>query len=55
MDGGVDSAPIAGQKEEPIHPYETIATLYARIEERGLELLCDILPQLACGLSLIHI
>jgi len=47
MDEGVDSGPIAGQKEEPIHPDDTIATLYARIEERGLELLRGSLPQIA--------
>lgn len=49
MDDGVDSGPIAGQKEEPIYPDDTIATLYARIEERGVELLRDKLPQLANG------
>ena len=49
MDGGVDTGPIAGQVEEPIHADDTIATLYARIEERGLELLTDVLPRLADG------
>lgn len=49
MDDGVDAGPIAGQKEEPIHPDDTIATLYARIEERGLELLHEALPRLARG------
>ncbi|MBM3336475.1 MAG: hypothetical protein FJY60_02095 [Betaproteobacteria bacterium] len=49
MDEGVDSGPIAGQKEEPIQPDDTIATLYARIEERGLELLRDSLSQIASG------
>jgi len=49
MDDGVDSGPIAGQQEEPIHPDDTIATLYARIEERGLELLRDSLPRIASG------
>jgi methionyl-tRNA formyltransferase len=49
MDNGVDSGPIAGQKEELIYPYDTIATLYARIEKRGLELLEETLPQLAHG------
>jgi methionyl-tRNA formyltransferase len=49
MDDGVDSGPIAGQKEEPIHLNDTIASLYARIEERGLELLRDLLPQIASG------
>lgn len=49
MDDGVDSGPIAGQKEEPIYADDTIATLYARIEERGLELLKEVLPRLAAG------
>ena len=47
MDSGVDSGPIAAQAEEPIRPNDTIATLYARIEERGLELLDRTLPRLA--------
>jgi len=49
MDEGVDSGPIAGKMEEPIHPNDTIATLYARIELRGLELLRETLPKLAEG------
>jgi len=47
MDDGVDSGPIAAQAEEPIRSDDTIATLYARIEERGLELLARTLPRLA--------
>lgn len=47
MDGGVDSGPVAAQAEEPIHDDDTIATLYTRIEDRGLELLRDALPALA--------
>jgi len=49
MDDGVDSGPIAGQKIEPIAPEDTIATLYDRIELRGLELLRESLPQIADG------
>lgn len=49
MDDGVDSGPIVDQAEEPIHPDDTIETLYARIEERGLELLANALPRLADG------
>ncbi len=49
MDDGVDSGPIASQKEEPINPNDTIATLYARIEQRGVEILRKALPQLASG------
>jgi len=49
MDDGVDSGPIAAQTEEPIQNLDTIATLYARIEERGLKLLHDALPAIAHG------
>lgn len=49
MDDGVDSGPIVGQLSEPIHPDDTIATLYARIENRGLELLKKTLPGMAIG------
>ncbi len=47
MDDGVDSGPIVGQAEESILDSDTIETLYARIEERGLELLQGELPKLA--------
>ena len=47
MDDGVDSGPIAGQIQEPIKTGDTIATLYARIEQSGLELLRETLPKLA--------
>jgi methionyl-tRNA formyltransferase len=49
MDDGVDSGPIVDQAEETIYPDDTIATLYARIEDRGLELLSRALPRLADG------
>lgn len=49
MDDGIDSGPIAAQVEEPIRSDDTIATLYARIEERGIELLDCALPLLASG------
>lgn len=49
MAEGVDSGPIAGQREEPIRSDDTIATLYARIEEHGIALLHEVLPQLANG------
>ncbi len=44
MDDGVDSGPIIGQLAEPIHAHDTIATLYERITERGLQLLRQSLP-----------
>jgi methionyl-tRNA formyltransferase len=49
IDDGVDTGPIAGQKVEPIFPDDTIATLYTRIEDRGLELLREVLPALKSG------
>lgn len=49
MDDGVDSGPIVGQAEELIRNDDTIASLYARIEERGIELLRQHLPALAGG------
>lgn len=49
MVDGVDSGPIAAQAEESIRNDDTIATLYARIEERGLVLLRDALPAMANG------
>lgn len=54
MDNGVDSGPVAGQKEEPILPDDTIATLYARIEERGLELLRETLSLIAARTLVLH-
>lgn len=49
MDDGVDTGVIYGQREELISDDDTIATLYERIEERGIELIKDILPKLAAG------
>jgi len=49
MDNGVDSGPIAAQAHEPIRPDDTIATLYKRIEEHGLEIISRTLPLLAAG------
>lgn len=49
MDDEVDSGPIIGQIEEPIYFEDTIATLYARIEEDGLRLIEEYLPKIAGG------
>lgn len=46
---GVDSGPVYGQVREEIRAGDTIATLYARIEQRGLELLRTHLPRIARG------
>ena len=45
--GGVDEGPIVGQKATNILPDDTIATLYKRIEDLGVELLVEHLPLLA--------
>lgn len=46
---GVDDGPILGQAETPILPEDDIASLYARIENLGIELLRRHLPELAAG------
>jgi methionyl-tRNA formyltransferase len=46
---GVDNGPIVGQLATDIHPQDTIATLYDRIEGLGFELLRVYLPKLADG------
>lgn len=53
MDDGVDSGPIVAQADELIHADDTIATLYGRIEERGLELLSHAFPRLADGSAVL--
>jgi methionyl-tRNA formyltransferase len=54
MDDGVDTGPIVRQVEEAIDDRDTIATLYARIEEQGLVLLRDALPRLATGTAVLQ-
>lgn len=49
MDDEVDSGPIIGQVEVPIFFEDTIAALYARVEEAGLWLLEEHLPKIARG------
>ncbi|HEX2544607.1 MAG TPA: methionyl-tRNA formyltransferase [Ramlibacter sp.] len=49
FDDGVDTGPVLAQASTPIAPEDTIATLYARIEEIGEGLLRDTLPRLADG------
>ena len=49
MDGGVDTGPIVGQMVEPIYQSDTIATLYARIEDKGCELLRKAFPKVLQG------
>lgn len=47
FDNGIDSGDIIAQKAERICLNDTIATLYARIEEHGLSLLEENLPKVA--------
>lgn len=49
MDQGVDSGDIIAQAEEIIEETDTIATLYEKIGNRGIELLEKYLPLIALG------
>ena len=49
---GVDNGPVVGQEETSIHPDDTIASLYLRIEDLGIDLLLSHIPQLAKGSAL---
>ena len=49
MDDGVDTGDIVGQAETRILLNDTIASLYARIEEAGIDLLRTHLPRLVTG------
>lgn len=44
MDAGLDTGPILAQREEPIKPDDTRATLEARLARLGAELLLETLP-----------
>lgn len=54
FDDGVDSGPIIEQQEEPIYYGDTIGDLYARIEEKGKDLLCRNLPKITNGTAQYH-
>lgn len=49
LDGGVDTGPIIGSAPEEIREDDDIASLYARIEDRAVELVRDHLPAIAAG------
>jgi methionyl-tRNA formyltransferase len=46
---GVDNGPIIAQHREEIRSDDTIATLYGRIEDAGLQLLKDHMPKIVSG------
>ncbi len=49
MDEGVDTGPILAQREEPIHPDDTTATLGERLARLGADLLVETLPRWVRG------
>lgn len=49
MDEGVDTGPILAQREEPIYPDDTTASLTERLARVGAELLIDALPRYLRG------
>jgi len=55
MADGVDNGPVVGQAKTAIFEDDTIATLYTRIENLGLELLKTYLPDLAAGTAPHHV
>jgi methionyl-tRNA formyltransferase len=55
MSDGVDDGPLLGQAATEIADDDTIATLYARIEDLGVELLRTRLPLLADGTATLQV
>lgn len=49
LDEGIDTGPIIGQARTDIYDDDTIATLYDRIEDLGVQLLAEQLPKIAQG------
>lgn len=49
LDDGVDTGPTVGQRVVRIRPDDTIATLYSRVDEAGVELIRADLPRIAAG------
>ncbi len=49
MDAGVDSGDIIAQREVPVEPNDTEATLYARVEEAPVSLFRETWPALVAG------
>ena len=55
MDKGVDSGPIVGQLSVPINKNDTIASLYKKIELKGIELIDKYLPMVVNGKAKLKI
>ena len=55
FDEGVDSGAIISQKRVEINENDTIATLYQKIEELGIEILLEQIPKLANGSAILTI
>jgi methionyl-tRNA formyltransferase len=49
MDAGMDSGPLLARQEDTIYPYDTAATLSARLSEAGAQLLVATLPAWLAG------
>lgn len=49
MDPGIDTGPILSQKSLPISPQDTDASLSARLDDLGADLLLEILPAYLSG------
>ncbi len=49
MDAGLDTGPILAQREEPVRPDDTQATLEERLAQVGAELLIETLPPYLAG------
>jgi methionyl-tRNA formyltransferase len=49
MDAGLDTGPILAQREDPIHPDDTRATLEERLSRLGADLLIEVLPAYLAG------
>ena len=55
MDKDVDSGPIVGQLSVPINKNDTIASLYKKIELKGIKLIDKYLPKIANGKAKLKI
>lgn len=54
IDSGVDSGDIVAQRRVPVEPVDTGATLYAKLEGAGMQLLRDTWPAILSGTAPRH-